>query len=1128
MTFRFLSLLIAGLFLGNVTAQVVINEFSCSNKDAYLDNFGEYEDWIELYNSGATTVDISGYFLTDKRGNRGKWAFPSGTNINAGAHLRVFASSLDQNTAPLHTNFKITQMKQEYIILSSALDTSLVDSIRIDVPVQKNHSYGRATDGANTWKIFTNPSPNSSNNNVTAYDGYALRPIFGPSPGFYTAAVSLSMNTATAGLSIRYTIDGSEPNGSSLLYNGPINISNTSLIRAKCFSTNPLILPSFTESNTYFINENHQFPVLSVGSKDFNDLFDEVSDEIVSSFEYYDANKQFQFELEGDFKGHGNDSWAFDQKGIRFYARDQYGYANKIDYPIFPTSNRTDFDVLIIRNSGSDNYPGGSIVYGRPTCHLRDGYIQSLADKHQLNVDTRKYQPCIVYLNGQYWGIYEMRERIDADYTDYYYGQEEKWLDMLEYWGGLDVRYGDPLANDWNNLYNYMNNNNLANSAAYNTVLNEIDEMSFLDYFIVNTHIVNTDWLNWNTKWWRGIDPPDPTGWRYTFWDMDNVFNLGQNYTGVDNTTYLNDPCDPQSLFTNDPDVPHMDMFNALLDNPTFYDLYINRYADLLNTTLNCDTMLSHFDAMLAEITPEMPRQIARWGGTMNDWNYNVQLLRAEISGRCAVIDSLLIGCYQPTIGPKKDIAVQVSPANAGQVKVNTIFPAAYPWQGSYFSNVNLSFQAYANPGYVFDHWELFNHSASPSITSDSIFFSLNTADSVVAVFQLALSVSSNVVDDTCTLGVGAINLSIAGGGGPFSFYWSTNDTTQDINGLSAGSYSVTVSDSQLNSLVQNFVITDNPGPQITVQSDNDNCYAAAIGQIDITINGGNAPFSYLWSDGTTTEDRLALLAGGYSLTVTDGSNCTLTESINLAQDSFPVLSAVIQPITCFGAADGAVNTSVTGGQAPYSYSWSSSLGSNASINNLQEGLYYLTVTDIFSCTVSYMASLTNPLALEATFETNYAQNDNDGSLEAVLNGGTMPYNYQWNDPNSQTTAVAAGLAPGLYQLTVIDSLGCQRTFEVDLPLGDFKCIQSVMTFTPNGDAVNDTWELPCLASMPHQVRVFNRWGQLLFQSNNYDNSWDGTQNGQPLPDGGYFYTIEVTDQNNKTYPLQGALNIVR
>lgn len=981
-------------------------------------------------------------------------------------------------------------MKQEYIIFSNAIDTSMLDSVRIDVPTQKNHSRGRATDGAASWKTFSNPTPNASNNTATAYDGYTAKTIFDIAPGFYPASVTLSLSSPEAGVTIRYTTDGSEPTTGSTLYTSSISISSTTIVRAKCFSSNPLLLPSFTESNTYFINENHTFPVLSVGSDDFNDLFSNSMDEIMSSFEYYDANKQFQFELEGDFRGHGNDSWAFNQKGIRFYARDQYGYANKIDYQIFPSSPRTDFDVLIIRNSGSDNYPGGSNVFGRPTCHVRDGYIQTLAEKHNLNVDTRKYQPCIVYLNGEYYGVYEMRERIDSDYTDYYYGQEEKWLDMLEYWGALDVRYGDPLATDWNNLYTFMTSNSLANTANYNNVLSQIDHMSFLDYFIVNTHIVNTDWLNWNTKWWRGVDPPDPTGWKYTFWDMDNVFNLGQNYTGVNTTTYMNDPCDPQTLFSNDSDVPHMDMFNALLDNPTFYDLYINRYADLLNTTLNCDTMLTHFDVMIAALTPEMPRQIAKWGGSMTDWNANVQLLRAEIEGRCSVIDSLMVDCYQPDIGPKAPITVHVVPANGGVVKVNTIYPAAYPWHGDYFTSVNMSFQAFENPGYVFDHWEVFNHSPTPGLTADSIYFNFNTADSIVAVFQVTLAATGTVVDDNCNSGVGAINMNINGGGTPFSFLWSNLETTQDISGLTSGNYTVTVTDISTNTVTQSFTVPNIPGPVISFVSTHDDCYGNSIGSIDVSLTGGTSPFSYAWDDAVSTEDRTDLMAGTYTLTVTDGINCTATDVSVIAQDSFPLVDAAVQEISCFGEADGAIDISVSAGLSPYLFAWSVGLGNNEDVSNLLEGTYEVTVTDDNNCTVVYSTYLDAPDLMTTDFDIGYAANGNDGQLEALPNGGTAPYFYQWNDPSAQTTAIAEGLSPATYIVTVTDSKGCNDAYEVVLPLGELGCIKTIMTFTPNNDAVNDYWEIPCLASLPHNVKVFNRWGQVVFISESYDSKW--------------------------------------
>ena len=161
-------------------------------------------------------------------------------------------------------------------------------------------------------------------------------------------------------------------------------------------------------------------------------------------------------------------------------------------------------------------------------------------------------------------------------------------------------------------------------------------------------------------------------------------------------------------------------------------------------------------------------------------------------------------------------------------------------------------------------------------------------------------------------------------------------------------------------------------------------------------------------------------------------------------------------------------------------------------------------------------------------FDIGYAANGNDGQLEALPNGGTAPYFYQWNDPSAQTTAIAEGLSPATYIVTVTDSKGCNDAYEVVLPLGELGCIKTIMTFTPNNDAVNDYWEIPCLASLPHNVKVFNRWGQVVFISESYDSKWDGTVNGVQLPDGGYFFVIEVTDPDNKEHMLQGALNIIR
>jgi hypothetical protein len=725
--FRLLLLAIT-LFATAATAQtqVVINEYCASNKSLLIDAFSDYPDWIELYNSSGNPVNLAGYYLSDSPGNLHKWALPSQT-LGAGQRILFFASNRNGYFgAHYHTSFKLTQMKQEMIILSNGVN-NIVDSLTMKT-TQPNHSRGRMSDGNALWGVFTAPSPDAMNN--TTFTRYALTPQFSIGPGFYPSAQTLTLTTPEPGVTIRYTTNGDIPTAASPMYAGPINITATTIVRARAFSSFGNILPSFTETNTYFINANHHnLAVISLAG-DYNTLFNGFGGEIMSTFEYFDTLGSMAHEGDGDIRGHGNDSWAYDQKGIRFYARDDYGYANNIEFPLFNATPRDEFDVIILKAGASDNFPGG-FQNGLNTCHLRDVFAQTLAQKHQMHVDNRSWEPCVVYINGQYWGIYEIRERVDADYADYYYDQSVDSVDFLAFWGGLTIEEGSDTA--WNSLYNFMVSNNLSIPANHDYVEQRFDLMSLIDYFIINTYLVNTDWLNWNTAWWRGRSTPG-VRWRYRLWDMDNILNLGQNYTGVSTTTYLMDPCNPTTLFPNDPQIPHTDMMNALMADSLFENMYINRYADLLNTALHCDTLMAHLDWIVNRLAPEMPQHCARWGGLVSDWEDNLDTLREQITGRCIVVDSLMVGCYNLT-GPY-DITVLVDPPGFGDVRVNTVVPPGYPYVGGYYGGVTVNLKALNTQGYPFVNWSVLHHTLTPGLNADSVSLYLSSTDTLVAHFD--------------------------------------------------------------------------------------------------------------------------------------------------------------------------------------------------------------------------------------------------------------------------------------------------------------------------------------------------------------------------------------------------------
>ncbi|MBL4593192.1 MAG: CotH kinase family protein, partial [Flavobacteriales bacterium] len=401
------------------------------------------------------------------------------------------------------------------------------------------------------------------------------------------------------------------------------------------------------------------------------------------------------------------------------------------------------------------NYPGE--LGG---AHIRDPYVQALSQQGDLYLDERTHQSCILYVNGQYWGVYEIREKVDdADFLDYYYDQDEQWKDSpnhiqyLKTWGGTWEKYGAPNAqNDWNTLLNFVTTNNMATPANFAYVTSQYKWKSLVDYFVLNSYILNQDMLNWNTSWWRGLDTNgSKKKWRYTLWDMDATFNHYTNYTGIPSSNPAADPCNIDNL-PNPGGQGHTVILSALMNNPTFEQYYISRYIDLSNTTFKCTNMIAVLDSLINIITPEMPGQINRWGGTMAEWTQNVNDMRAFINARCAAMNVGLVGCYNVT-GPYP-IQVNVTPVGSGDAKINSVTPTNYVYSGNYFGNIDILLKATPNTGYMFDHWEVFNHTLDSVISNENNSLQITQADSIVAHFI--------IIGDTVEL---TFNVDVPGGG---------------------------------------------------------------------------------------------------------------------------------------------------------------------------------------------------------------------------------------------------------------------------------------------------------------------------------------------------------------------------
>lgn len=729
------------------TAQVVINEYSCSNLSGFIDNYEKFEDWIEIYNTSNETVDISGYGLSDKPDLPFRWTFPEGTTIGGHDFIRVWASGRDESgsSSHMHTNFKLSQTKDdpEYVILST-LSGGTSDMLEIEVS-QLEHSRGRITDGAAEWGIFTNPTCGYSNNGSTAYQAYAEKPEMSMEAGFYESTLLVDLSTTEPDAQIHFTTDGSMPTASSPTFSTPISVSNTTIVKAVSISVNNTILPSFIAFNTYFIGESHTLAVMSVSAAQLDDLLNgNQSLRPFGTFEYFNSEGERTTTGYGEFNEHGQDSWVHDQRSIDYISRDECGYNYAIREQMIPITDRDEFQRVILRAAGDDNYPGIDT-----SAHLRDYFIQNTAETGGLSLDVRKGQKGLLYVNGIYWGIYGYREKVsDHDFTDYYYNQGKYDIYFLKLWGGSWAEYGGQAAwDDWNALHDFIKYQDMAETENWEFVKSKFDYKSLVDYVHLNSYVVCSDWINWNVGWWRGTNPDgEHQKWGYILWDEDATFAHYINYTGVPGISPYTQPCFPEGL-VSDPE-EHIVALNELLENEEFEQYYVSRYIDLFNTVFRPDRMVPYLNAIEAEMDPEIPKHIDRWGGSHQQWRQNVTKIKNFIQTRHEYLaEDGFKDCWNLE-GPY-GLEVSVEPADAGTIKLNSLNLTEFPFYGTYFGNIDIKLEAQeVNPEFEFDYWELNNHTVTPHDSARSVTLQLTLGDQLVAHFSERIFTDSLVINE--------------------------------------------------------------------------------------------------------------------------------------------------------------------------------------------------------------------------------------------------------------------------------------------------------------------------------------------------------------------------------------------
>jgi len=385
------------------------------------------------------------------------------------------------------------------------------------------------------------------------------------------------------------------------------------------------------------------------------------------------------------------------------------------------------------------------------------------------------------------------------------------------------------------------------------------------------------------------------------------------------------------------------------------------------------------------------------------------------------------------------------------------------------------------------------------------------------------LSASGTVTDVECTgEDNGMINLAIAGGFEPYSFAWSNGATTQNINNLTAGGYTVTITDSKVCTYTQNFEVgtRSNLAVSIEVTKSAPNAEATA------TVSGGVEPYTYEWCNGQDGPNGTGLEEGNCSLTVIDALGCTIVQNFEIVLDNPIATVSAASAISCNGLTDGSLQVDVAGGKPGYTYAWSNG-GTTNTIANIGAGNYSVTVTDDAGNEGITSFDFVGPPAIIIDLSDPIVPScDNDGVISISVSGGTMPYKeIKWS--NDVVGLRNEGLRAGEYGVIVTDQNDCtaEENFRITTDAGCVECYTSNRMITPNDDGRNDAFSINCVdMATNNHLEIYNRWGQLVFETDNYQcttgtesDCWKGLTRANNLVDeGGYFWVLEFDDTDGR------------
>lgn len=566
-------------------------------------------DWVELHNSTGSAVSLAGYGLSNNPKNPAKWVFPD-ISIEPGEYLLLYATgSADKaQKKNLKLNFCISSTGEALFFFDP--NGKLIDKLSAG-RMRSGQSYGR--DGSDNRFYYAEPTPGAQNGK--GYEGITQLPAFSVTPGIYDNAVTVAI-TAGEGETIRYTTDCTTPNASSEVYSGELSISKNSVIRAAAFRDG--YLSGDVATATYLFRSdgvNHALPVVTLVTDPDNlwnsktgiyatgDKFDpdaaSYADTLKSAtyyqakfateeqvdtiwekpaaFSLFDDNGKQVFTQNVGIRIAGSFGRGRAQKGFNVIARKEYGKGS-MEYPFFENRPYKEYKAVVLRAGAQD----------QNRSKIRDELASGLLEGTDINILYQAYRPTVLYLNGEYWGVYFMKEKRNRFFVAQHENTENN-VDLAIGKGFKQRTYGDN--SDWVSLYEYATSHDLSSAEAYAYVSERMDVDSFRDYMIAEIYNGNTDTYNFQYYRLKGGK------WKFIFYD----FCWGFQSPGHETLAFR--------MGKTPSDVCSAKLFAAMLQNKGWRDSFCRRFGELLNTAFAPERVSALIEELYGYVEPEIKRE---------------------------------------------------------------------------------------------------------------------------------------------------------------------------------------------------------------------------------------------------------------------------------------------------------------------------------------------------------------------------------------------------------------------------------------------------------------------------------------------------------------------------------------